>query len=190
MSTYLIELHSVSKWFKDNRVITELSHNFKRGSITLLLGENGSGKTTLLKLITGLYKPTSGLIKRHYKDFRYVPELQPITSDMHVITYITHIARLLGVKRNHMLEETLQLELSKPLKSLSKGNTKKVLLYLSFIGSPEVVLMDEPLDGLDVGMQEEILKFIEKNQNITYIISTHREHMFKMFKNREVIHFD
>lgn len=190
MSTYLIELYGVSKWFKDNHVITGLSYNFKRGSITLLVGENGSGKSTLLKLITGLYKPTSGMIKRHYKDFRYVPELQPIKSDMTTLTYIMHITRLLGVKRNKALEEALQLELYKPLKTLSKGNTKKVLLYLSFVGSPDVVLMDEPLDGLDGEMQEVILTFIEHNQSITYIISTHRKESFDRFKSRDVISFD
>lgn len=185
----LIECIKVSKSFKENHVIKELSISIKNNKTYLLLGENGSGKSTFMKLLIDLYKPTKGIIKRHFKDLRYVPEQMHIKSDIIVEDYIKHVLSLKKLKRNLELEQDLELELLKPLKHLSKGNQKKVLLYLALVGSPDILCLDEPLDGLDTLMQEKVLDLL-KNLSITLIISTHSQEKYQHFNPKEVIFFE
>ncbi len=186
----LIKLLNVSKQFSNQNVIKDFNYTFKKGGIYLLKGANGSGKSTLIKLILGLYYPNNGTITRSFKTYRYVAEQLSIKSDITVKTYITHVLSLMKEKRNERLEKTLLLELNKPLKSLSKGNSKKVLLYLAFIGNPEVIFLDEPLDGLDQKMQKVIVELMLKRDDICYIISSHNETYYKAFKEKQVIDFD
>lgn len=189
MSQYLIKTLNLTKIFNDNTVINDFNYLFEKDKIYLLIGHNGSGKSTLIKLLLGLYYPNKGIIERNYKQFRYVPELLPINSNITVETYINHITKLLKEKRDKELEKLLLLETTKKLKELSKGNTKKVLLYLSFIGTPEIIYLDEPLDGLDQGMQEVVVNYM-KNRNICYIVSSHNLKYFNSFKEVKVINLD
>lgn len=188
MSHALIELLSVSKIFNNNIVIKNLSIKLKSNETYILKGENGSGKSTFIKLIIDVYKPTSGTIIRQYKDIRYVPELITIKSDIIVEEYIKKALALRNIKRDISLESFLELELNKPLKHLSKGNQKKVMLYLAFVGNPQVLCLDEPLDGLDVFMQKKVIAYLE-TLNTTNIISTHMESSFQSLMG-EVILFE
>lgn len=189
MSTLLIECINIEKSFKDNRVIKDLSISIEIHKTYILIGENGSGKSTFIKLLIDLYKPTKGVIKRYYKDLRYVPEQIIIKSDILVKDYIKNVLSLKRIKRDFKLENYLELELLKPLKHLSKGNQKKVLLYLALVGHPDVLCLDEPLDGLDTTMQEKVLNHL-KSLNITMVISTHTEAKFDNFTPKEVMRFE
>ncbi len=189
MYTYLIKVENVSKQFNDIKVINDISVNIEPGKVYLLLGENGSGKSTFIKMLLKLYAPSEGQITTYYKDFRYVPELLPIKSDIKVLTYIKAICNLRNIKRNLEMELDLELDLNKQLRHLSKGNLKKVLIYLAVIGTPEILFLDEPLDGLDQVMQKKVLNYFKQIPDATLIISTHDKSKFKSFQNKEVITF-
>lgn len=189
MCTYLIEVSNVSKSFNDILVIHDLSVNIEVGKVYLLLGENGSGKSTFIKMLVDLYLPTSGKIARHYEDFRYVPELLTIKSEVKVLSYIKAVLNLRGLKRDLKMELDLEIDLNKQLRHLSKGNLKKVLIYLALVGTPEILFLDEPLDGLDVNMQKKVIHYFKQLPNSTFIISTHDTKKYDALNNIEVINF-
>ena len=189
MCTYLIEVNHVSKSFNDLQVINDLSLNIEGGKVYLLLGENGSGKSTFIKMLVDLYLPTSGIITRHYEDFRYVPELLTIKSEVKVLSYIKAVLSLRGLKRNLEIELNLEIDLNKQLRHLSKGNLKKVLIYLALVGTPEILFLDEPLDGLDINIQNKVIDYFLQMPNSTFIISTHDTKKYDALMNIEVIHF-
>lgn len=189
MSTCLIEVKNLTKSFGDLKVIKNLSVKIKKEKIYLLLGKNGSGKSTFLKLLAGLYIPTKGSIKRNYKKFSYVPELLIYKDKIKVDKYLTRVTKLLKVKRDLKMEKYFLLEINKYLNELSKGNQKKVLLYLALLKDNQIVFLDEPFDGLDKNVKKKFLKYIAENKKITYIISTHDEKDFLDFENKEVIKF-
>lgn len=190
MSQLLVKFINVNKTFNKRRVIKNFNYSFYKGKVYLLKGENGSGKSTIIKLALNLYSPTSGQIIRKFNKYRYVPELLPLKTNVKVKTYLTHLVKLMGYKRDNNLEKMFELELNKPVNTLSKGNLKKVLLYLSFIGSPEVIFLDEPLDGLDENIQKVIINYMQKRSDICYIISSHNQKYYENFKEIKVIYLD
>ncbi len=190
MSTCLIKTKNLIKRFNGVTVVKDLSLEIKKGTMVILKGSNGSGKTTLLKLFLGVYLPSSGSISRYFKKYFYLEESLIIKNDIKVATYLRLVLALMKEKRNETLENLFMLELNKPLKSLSKGNLKKILLYLAFVGNPEIVFFDEPFDGLDVAMQKIVINYMQSRSEITYIIATHNLRRFSKFSNKEVIEFD
>lgn len=190
MSTYLIEVLNLNKSFKNLTVIKNLNLKIASGKIYFLTGENGSGKSTFLKLLVGLYKPTSGLVKRNYGDFSYVPELLIYKDKIKVNKYLNRVIKLLNVKRDFKLEEYFLIEQDKYLNELSKGNKKKILLYLAFVKEKEIVFLDEPFDGLDQDVKSRFINYLKKNNKTTYVISSHDQEILKEIKEKEVINFD
>lgn len=190
MSTVLIEAVNLKKTFKSLEVIKNLNKAFQMGKVYLFVGENGSGKSTLLKLLVGLYKPTSGFVRRSYKNFSYVPEVLIYKDKIKVKSYLNRVSKLLNVKRDYLKEEYFQIEVDKYLNELSKGNQKKVLLYLAFLKENEVVYLDEPFDGLDSLIKQRFIDFINESNNTTYIISSHDKKAYELLKRKEVITFD
>lgn len=186
MSIKLIETINLNKYYNNLHVIKNKTVIINEG-VYLLKGINGSGKTTFIKLLMKLIVPTSGEIVTNFNDFRYVPELLQIKSDVKVLAYIKSVLSLRKLKRDFDLENYLNLELDKPINTLSKGNLKKVLLYLAFVGKPEYLFLDEPLDGLDKKMKNKVISYINNN-NLNCLISSHLKEKFKNFKG--VINFD
>ena len=186
MSTPLIEIKELNKYYFKNHVVKNITLDIYPG-IYLLRGENGSGKTTFIKILLGLVSKTGGEIKSNYKDYRYVPELLVIKSDVNVETYLKSVLKLRNLKRDFKLEEYLEIETNKRLNTLSKGNLKKVLLYLAFVGSPEIIFLDEPLDGLDLKMKTKVINYLNDN-NLNCLISSHLEDSYSNIVG--VINFD
>lgn len=189
MSTCLIEVKNLQKNFANLEVLLNLNLKIYQGKIYLLLGENGSGKSTFLKILAGLYIPTNGYIKRNYEKFSYVPELLIYKDKIKVDKYLTRVTKLLKVKRDLKMEKHFLLETNKYLNELSKGNQKKVLLYLALLKDNEIVFLDEPFDGLDKSVKKKFIKHLEEKKEVTYVISTHDEKDFAEFLNKEVIKF-
>lgn len=190
MSTCLIEIKNLNKSFKTLNVIKDFSLKINQENLYLLVGDNGSGKSTLLKILAGLYKPSSGVVKRNFKKFSYVPEVLIYQDKIKVDKYLGRVTKLLNVKRDLQKETYFQIETNKYLNELSKGNQKKILLYLALLRDNEIVFFDEPFDGLDKEVKERVLNYLLENKAITYVICTHNPNDFHKFINKEVIYFD
>lgn len=166
----MLELHNVCKRFSGIAAVDDVSFSAHPGEITGYLGPNGSGKSTTMKMITGLIEMTSGEILfegapiQHdpiaYKQrMGYVPEEPHLYSHLSGLEYLTMVgqlrdlpsrttaARIDGLLRLFSLHEDRHVAIS----SYSKGMRQKVLLSAALLHNPDLILLDEPFSGLDVG---------------------------------------
>ncbi len=183
----MIELSHVYKQFGIKIAVSDLSFKAVIGDIIGFVGPNGAGKTTTMRLITGLLKPTEGKVKIFEKNpigdrllilprLGYLPENNPLPTDMTVMEYLTFIA---GVKKETNIEKIVQ-ELhiddvyEKKIEQLSRGYKQRVGLAASLCGKPEILLLDEPTSGLDPIEQDVIKDLIQKLAKKRIVIfSTH-----------------
>ena len=182
----LIELRNVTKKYKKKQVIEDVSLRIPANQITALIGENGTGKSTLLKLIGGLIKADRGEILFHQNHpirFGYVPEVSPRKIPFTPFEYLTHMGLVRGLskqwlqKRISYLLEIFQMEADQhtQITKLSKGMKQKVTIMQALLEETDILLLDEPLSGLDAQAQlelEEILLSL-KQRNITTILTCH-----------------
>ncbi len=161
----------------------------RRGEVYGFLGPNGAGKTTTIRCILDLLRPTAGRIEVLGLDPRtdgvavrariaYVPgELRlPERQTGHQL--VASIARLRGgldARRGRELAERLDLDLSRRLRDLSSGNRRKVALLLAFLSNAELLVLDEPTNGLDPLMQHEFLRLVReaREAGVTVFLSSH-----------------
>ena len=182
-----ISLSSVTKTFSRVRAINDLSLSIPCGQKYALLGPNGAGKSTTLKLIVGLLKPDAGSVSIRGMNpmdpvsrtgVGYLPEDASPYLTLSVRENLEYIGALRGVDdlRNRVdyLMDTLELreyEKNKVMR-LSRGNRQKLSIALSIIHSPSIVLMDEPLNYLDIPTQEKVLSMLD-SLHATFLVSTH-----------------
>lgn len=187
----LISLDNVGKSFKNQVVINQLNLTIYQGELMLLIGKNGSGKSTLLKLIAGIIPLTNGNIIRQFVRHSYLPEKIEMPLFINAFDYIKTIHEINQTMMDSRLIERLNLNLEKGIHQLSKGNQKRIMVYLCFSHQAELILLDEPFDGLDDETQDELILLIKEYQKkgITFIVSTHEPEKFKDSQVR-VIHFD
>lgn len=182
----MIAFESVSFAYRTDDVVLEsLSLAFGPG-LTLLVGPNGCGKSTLLKLAAGVEKPDQGRVLIDgfdlWKDevearrrLSYLPEQADITPYAALGEVLTLVCRLRGEPRAKGLEALSLFGLAEEVKSsvreLSLGQRKRALFATALIGAPAHILLDEPLDALDRGIQDTVLAWIaEKAQNGASVI--------------------
>ena len=169
----------------------DASFTAQPGEILAFLGPNGAGKTTTMKVITCYLPPTSGTVTVDGYDVRtdalkvrerigYLPEHNPLYKDMYVREYLSFVAGLQRVKRprkriDRMIELTgLEREQHKLIGSLSKGYRQRVGLAQAMLHDPQVLILDEPLSGLDPNQRAEIREVIRDiGQERTLIFSSH-----------------
>lgn len=184
--TPLLQLHHLSKSYKKQVVIDDISLALPAGKIIGLLGSNGSGKTTLIKLINGLLQPDKGDVV--INGYRPSIETKKIISYLPDTTYLRE-----GMKIKDMLDlfddfyedfsrekaenllKDLHLDDNEMLKNLSKGNKEKVQLVLVMARKAKLYILDEPIGGVDPAARDYILKTIINNysEDASVIISTH-----------------
>ena len=191
----MIKIEHLTKIYSGKTVLNIPNLEIEQGSCFGLVGNNGAGKTTLFSLLLDLVEPTSGEILNQgikvYKDESWKAKTSAFIDSTFIIGYLTpeeyfeFIAELRGVAKeelNDWLENFSSffkdevLNQKKYIRDLSKGNQKKVGITASFIGSPELVVLDEPFSNLDPSSQIILKKLIEnfyKNQNTTFLISSH-----------------
>ena len=183
----MISLSSVSKRFKNKTAVDNISFKAKKGEIIGFLGPNGAGKTTTMRLILGYLSPTEGKItiddlnpldKRIdiLKKIGYLPENNPLYSEMKVLEYLQFIASIKD--SDNYLETATQVGLDDVLNSkideLSRGYKQRVGLATALLGESSILILDEPTSGLDPLEQEKIRVLIKKlSKNKTIIFSTH-----------------
>jgi ABC-2 type transport system ATP-binding protein len=165
----VIEVHNLVKHYGEKQAVRGVTFTAQPGEITGYLGPNGAGKSTTVKILAGLLRPTSGEvhicgrdlsqqpleIKRH---LGYVPESATLYSSLSPHEYLSLVAELYHLDRAVAAERIAQslkaFEISetadRQIETLSKGQRQKVLLTAALLHDPDVILLDEPLNGLDV----------------------------------------
>lgn len=188
-----IEVQNITKLYGEQKALHNVSFSIDSGAIVGFLGPNGAGKSTMMKIITGFIPPTEGTVKvngldilEHSLEVRkhigYLPENNPLYTDMYVREYLTFVARLykikgkqVKVKVDEMVERTgLTLEQRKKIGALSKGYRQRVGLAQALIHDPSVLILDEPTSGLDPNQIVEIRNLIsDVGKHKTVMLSTH-----------------
>ena len=182
----IIEVNNLSKSYGKNIVFENVTFSLPRNRMIGLLGDNGIGKTTLLRLIADILKPDSGeiyldgqAVSRKTKD-RVSFLLEPINfhSFMKVkdaINYYKDFFKDFDYDKAIALCTTFELDLSMPIKKLSKGNQERLCLLLNLSRKVPLYLLDEPVAGFDPKFKRDMIKTILANleDNVTVIISTH-----------------
>jgi ABC-2 type transport system ATP-binding protein len=188
-----IKIENLTKYYGNFLAVKDISFEVKTGEIVGFLGPNGAGKTTTMKLITtylsqnggkiyvdGIDTETDSLAVR--KKIGYLPEQNPLYSDMNVIDYLKYAAELQSVEKSQINDAVkkmvrvcgLEDVKHKDIGELSKGFRQRVGLAQAMIHNPEVILLDEPTSGLDPNQIIEIRKLIrDLGKQKTVILSTH-----------------
>ena len=189
-----INISNVSKWYgtkkKGKYSVENLNLSIKKGSVFGFLGPNGAGKTTTIKMIVGLTKPTSGTITiagggpddmSVKQKIGFMPESPSFYLYLTGREFLEFVSDLFSIKHNKIkIDELLaSVELSdaadRQIRGYSKGMLQRLGLAQSLINDPEILLLDEPLDGLDPLGRAEIKKIILKlkAQNKTIFLNSH-----------------
>ncbi|MGA3241541.1 MAG: ABC transporter ATP-binding protein [Bryobacteraceae bacterium] len=166
----MLELRSVTKRFPGTIAVDNVSFSAHPGEITGYLGPNGSGKSTTMKMITGLIEMTSGEILfdgvpiqndllAYKRRMGYVPEEPHLYTHLGGLEYLTMVGQLRGLPAKpaaRCIDGLLRLFLlhsdrHSPISNYSKGMRQKVLLSAALLHNPDLILLDEPFSGLDVG---------------------------------------
>jgi gliding motility-associated transport system ATP-binding protein len=189
----MIEVANLSKRYGDLTAVQDLSFTAAPGEILGFLGPNGAGKTTTLRVITGFLPATSGTVRVSGFDvfeqsaevrrrIGYLPENPPLYGDMTVVPYLRFAAKIHGVARGEVgaavdrAIDTCGLTgvSDRLLGHLSKGYRQRVGLAQALIHEPEVLILDEPTNGLDPGQIRDMLAFIRSlGAKRTIVLSTH-----------------
>lgn len=183
----LVKIEDLTKSYGRQRAVDGITLTIPRGVIVGLLGPNGSGKSTLLKLITGLVRPSSGRIwinqslpsPRTKAQIAYLPEVDYLYGWMTVGQTLDFVSRFYqdwnhGKARNLLTFMELQEEVT--VKSLSKGMRARLKIVLALARDAELVLLDEPLSGIDPPSRTRIVEAIIFQYRVgaqTLVLSTH-----------------
>lgn len=192
MDQYIIETKQILKSYGSLVALNHVSIHISKGEIYGLIGDNGAGKTTLLKLLVGHIYPTSGDVElfgqcgeRHLQHCRRkvgaMIEQPGFFSDLSVERNLEYYRIQKGVKDKHKTEEVLRLtgiweRRHSKGKNLSMGMKQRLGLAIAMIGNPEVLILDEPINGLDPsGIIEfrNLLHKLNKEHGITILLSSH-----------------
>ena len=190
---YIFTAHGLSKSYRHFKALNGLSMNVPIGAIYGLVGKNGAGKTTLIRLITGLQEPTQGRyclygiqndekdITRARRRIGAVVETPSIYGELTAVENIKEQYRVLGLPSFEGIDDILKLvglenTGKKKAKNFSLGMKQRLGIAIALCGDPDLLILDEPINGLDpqgiVEMRELILKLNQDGQ-ITVIISSH-----------------
>ena len=186
MSLQIIDL---TKKFGEQTALNNINLNIKKNEIVGLLGPNGAGKSTLMKSITGVLKIETGQILFQGRDISqcpieskknigFLPENNPLYQDMFVKEYLNFVANIHKISYKRV-EEVIDLvgitpEKSKKISQLSKGYKQRVGLAQAIIHQPDLLILDEPTNGLDPNQIIEIRNLIKEiSHEKTIILSTH-----------------
>lgn len=190
----MIEIHNLVKRYGDQAAVDHLDLTIEQGQVCGLLGLNGAGKTTTMNMITGYLAPTEGQIIINGHDILeepeqakrcvgYLPDQPPLYLDMTVLEYLNFCARLKLLPKQ---DRTAQIQQSMALtgltevsgrliKNLSKGYRQRVGLAQAILGKPDIIILDEPTDGLDPRQINEMLALIRQlGKEHTVILSSHK----------------
>ncbi|MGH7003080.1 MAG: ABC transporter ATP-binding protein [Alphaproteobacteria bacterium] len=189
----MIEVESLTKYFGPIRAVDDVSFTVRKGEVLGFLGPNGAGKSTTMKMITGFLAPSGGRAAVCGYDVEerpiaakrklgYLPEGAPLYVDMTPATFLGFVANirgLAGAEQKRRIDRAVQMTqlqsvYNQPIDTLSKGFKRRVGLAQALLHDPEVLVLDEPTDGLDPNQKHDVRKIIrEMAPEKTIVISTH-----------------
>ena len=189
----MIEVSHLTKQYGNHLAVDDVLFTVADGQICGLLGPNGAGKSTIMNILTGYLSATSGQVTVAGHPLPeeadaakacvgYLPEQPPLYPEMTVQEYLTFAAELKGVKKAERKEQVcraarrtgLEAVLPRLIRSLSKGYKQRVGIAQALLGSPRLIILDEPTVGLDPAQVIEIRKLIrELGRAHTVILSSH-----------------
>ncbi len=189
----MLEIQRLTKRFGALTAVDDLSFTVNRGEVLGFLGPNGAGKTTAMRMVTGFLPPTSGTavvcgfdvtqspieVKRR---IGYVPEGAPLYEDMTpegLLGFVAGIRGLSGREKGEAIARAADLinitgVMQQPIGTLSKGFKRRVAVAQAIMHDPEVLILDEPTDGLDPNQKHEVRQLIRRmSESKAIVISTH-----------------
>ena len=189
----MISVKNLSKHYNHFKAVDNLSFDIAPGNIVGFLGPNGAGKSTTMKMLTGFLPPTSGDItiqERRYathakaiqRNIGYLPEGAPAYGDMTVWQFLHFIADVRGLRgetrKQRLYDVIARVELAdvlnRPIDNLSKGFKRRVGLAQAILHDPDILILDEPTDGLDPNQKHHVRQLIEDlSKEKIVVISTH-----------------
>lgn len=190
---YILETNNLEKKYKNFKAISDLNIHVKKGAIYGLIGKNGAGKTTLIRLICGLQNPTSGTysifgvkntdkkILRERERIGAIVETPSIYVNMSAKDNLLEQFKLIGLPNTEAIDELLKLvglenTGNKKAKNFSLGMKQRLGIAIALVNNPDLLILDEPINGLDpegiIEIRELILK-LNKKKKITILISSH-----------------
>jgi len=181
-----IEVKNINLSLHENKVLENINFEIDQGDYVGIIGPNGSGKSTLIKVMLGLIKPDSGTVKffgkslenfEHLHDVGYVPQ-RIAQTDLHFPATVEEVVlsgltarrglfKIFKKKDLHTAHQALTtVDMFKKRKhligKLSGGEQQRVFIARALIGNPKILIMDEPVVGVDVGEQERLFKFLKE----------------------------
>ena len=189
----MLQIEGLTKKFGSFAAVDNISFVVKRGEVLGFLGPNGAGKTTVMRMITGFLTPTAGNvlvsgfdtiinpieIKRR---IGYLPEGAPLYEDMtpmELLNFVADVRKISGAEKREAIEKAasqinIEQVLHQSIGTLSKGFKRRVGIAQAILHDPEVLILDEPTDGLDPNQKHEVRKLInEMASEKVIVISTH-----------------
>lgn len=198
-----LQITNLTKRFGEQTALNDINLNIDKNEIIGLLGPNGAGKSTLMKSIVGALKIDEGQIIFHGKDITkaeteskknigFLPENNPLYNEMYVKEYLSFVAEIHKIPESRVEEVTelvgISPEKSKKIGQLSKGYKQRVGLAQAILHQPDLLILDEPTNGLDPNQIIEIRTLIKEiGREKTVILSTHIMQEVEALCNRVIL---
>lgn len=204
----ILEINKITKKYNNIPVVNSISFFAKPCEILGYLGPNGAGKTTTIKMLSGLLEPSSGKVLfngldidqnifEYKKRIGYIPEQAELYSHLSGKEYLQLVGRLrlipekiLNKKIDYLMEQLgLSIDMYLPISNYSKGMRQKILIVASLLHNPDILLLDEPLSGLDISTMlifKDILSQFSKQGKII-IYSSHILEVVEKLCDRVII---
>lgn len=185
----MIKVNNVTKYFDDFKVLDDISMHVRRGTVYGLIGPNGAGKTTIINHINGVFTPVTGEITINgeavFENERIKRTVLNISDDWFYFSTFTvkemasfyrSIYPTWSNERYESIKKIFNLDEKRQIRKFSKGMKKQVAFWLSLSAMPDVLILDEPLDGLDPVMRKQVLNLViadVADREMTVLVSSH-----------------
>lgn len=185
----MIKVKNVTKKFDDFLALKGLDINVEKGSVYGLVGPNGAGKTTILKILSGVYRQNDGTVEIDnepvFENMKIKERMTFISDDLFFYStytikdtakYYAGIYENWSWERFNALKEIFKIDINRKVRRLSKGMQKQVAFWMSVSAQPDIMLLDEPVDGLDPVMRRNVWRLMLSDvadRGTTVIVSSH-----------------
>ncbi len=185
----MIEIKNVTKSFDGFKALNGVNINVKKGSVYGLVGPNGAGKTTIIKILTGIYRPNDGSVVIDGEAVYENPDIKSrmlyISDDLYFFPgysikemagYYKGIYPNWSDERFNAMAEVFKIDTKRVIRRLSKGMQKQVAFWLALSANPDIMILDEPVDGLDPVMRKNVWSLMLSDvseREMTVLVSSH-----------------